>query len=64
MPVTVSLESDGETAGEEVEADIYIWDGDMDDISLEPWDLEAFIKDRLDDWIDLFEGMELVGDEG
>jgi gamma-glutamylcyclotransferase (GGCT)/AIG2-like uncharacterized protein YtfP len=62
-PVVVSLESDGKTAGEEMEADIYIWDGDMDDISPEPWDLETFIKDRLDDWIDLFEGMELVGDE-
>jgi hypothetical protein len=36
----------------------------MDDISPEPWDLEVFVKDRLDDWIDLFEGMEPVGDEG
>jgi gamma-glutamylcyclotransferase (GGCT)/AIG2-like uncharacterized protein YtfP len=62
-PVTVFLESDGETAGEKTEADIYIWNGEMDDISMEPWDLDAFIKDRLDDWIDLFEGMELVGDE-
>jgi len=45
-----------------VEADMYVWDGEMDDVSSEAWDLDVFIRDRLEDWIDLFEGMELVGD--
>ncbi|KAK4455650.1 hypothetical protein QBC34DRAFT_390531 [Podospora aff. communis PSN243] len=55
-PVTVSLEG-----GKTVDADMYVWDGDMDALSSEPWDLQVFIRDRLEDWIDLFEGMELVG---
>jgi len=62
-PVTVSVENDGEPRGESVEADLYVWDGNMDAISSEPWDLEEFIRTRLDDWIDLFVGMELVGDD-
>ncbi|KAK0626206.1 hypothetical protein B0T14DRAFT_534408 [Immersiella caudata] len=49
---------DGE---ETVEADMYVWDGDRDALSSEPWDMEISIRDRLDDWIDLFEGIELVG---
>lgn len=45
-----------------VEVDMYVWDGDMSEVSLqEPWELEVFIADRLGDWLDLFEGMELVG---
>ena len=48
--------------GEMVEVDMYVWDGDMSEVSLqEPWELEVFIADRLGDWLDLFEGMELVG---
>ncbi len=46
-----------------VDADMYIWDGDMDQLSTEAWDLETFITTRLEDWIDLFDGMELVGDD-
>jgi gamma-glutamylcyclotransferase (GGCT)/AIG2-like uncharacterized protein YtfP len=55
-PVTVSVES-----GEIAEADMHVWDGDREALSSEPWHLEVFIRDRLDDWIDLLEGMELVG---
>ncbi|KAE9388493.1 hypothetical protein BT96DRAFT_1004138 [Gymnopus androsaceus JB14] len=48
---------------EVVDADVYLWNGEPDEVSKDPWDLAAFIKDRLEDWIDIFCGMELVGDE-
>jgi len=60
--VIVSVENSGGPYWEMVEADMYVWDGEMDGVSSEAWDLEVFIRDRLGDWIDLFEGMELVGD--
>jgi hypothetical protein len=34
----------------------------MSEVAIEePWELEVFIADRLDDWLGLFEGTELVG---
>ena len=48
---------------ETVDADIYVWDGAGDDVSEEEWDFEAFVRERLDDWLELFGGIELVGDE-
>ncbi|KAK0385932.1 hypothetical protein NLU13_3755 [Sarocladium strictum] len=57
------LGDDGEICEDVIEADIYLWNGDTDLVSDLPWDLERFIRERLDDWIDLFEGMELVGDD-
>lgn len=56
-PVTVFLEN-----GEMLEADMYVWDGDVELVSTRPWSLDEFIKERLQDWIDVFEGMELIGD--
>ncbi|KAM0207277.1 hypothetical protein ACHAQI_007764 [Fusarium lateritium] len=56
-PVLATLQ-DGST----VDADMYVWGGDEEALSTELWELEDFVKDRLEDWIDLFEGMELVGD--
>ncbi|RSL68849.1 hypothetical protein CEP53_002397 [Fusarium sp. AF-6] len=49
--------------GSIVDADMYVWDGDMNDVSTEPWELDMFVKERLEDWIDLFEGMEMVGED-
>ena len=49
--------------GTKVEGDMYVWDGDMEKLSDEPWDLDCFVRERLEDWLDLFEGMELVGDD-
>ncbi|KAK0238426.1 hypothetical protein EDD85DRAFT_1000781 [Armillaria nabsnona] len=46
-----------------VEADIYLWNGERDAVSADSWDLDTFIKERLDDWIELFGGMQLVGDD-
>ncbi|KAM0350413.1 hypothetical protein ACHAP4_009980 [Fusarium culmorum] len=49
--------------GTTIEADIYVWDGNPESLSTEPgWDLDTFIKERLQNWLDLFEGMELVGE--
>ncbi|KAI1070149.1 hypothetical protein LB507_007942 [Fusarium sp. FIESC RH6] len=56
-PVEVVMED-----GTKVEADMYVWDGDIERLSDEPWELEWFVNERLEDWLDLFEGMELVGD--
>jgi gamma-glutamylcyclotransferase (GGCT)/AIG2-like uncharacterized protein YtfP len=43
-----------------VEATAYVWGGDKDAVSDDPWDLEEFERDRLEDWLDLFEGMEFI----
>ena len=45
-----------------VDADTYLWNGERDAVSVEPWDLDTFIRESLDNWIELFAGMELVGD--
>jgi hypothetical protein len=57
------LKFEGELHGELIEADMYLWNEDMDDLSSQPWELKTFMQERLDDWIDLFDGMELIGDD-
>jgi len=54
-PVSVMVKSES--------GDMYVWAGEMDAVSSEAWVLGDFIRDRLDDWIELFGGMELVGDD-
>lgn len=49
--------------GKMVDADAYVWAGEREAVSAEPWDLDTFIRERLEDWLELFSGMELVGDE-
>ncbi|CEJ82683.1 hypothetical protein VHEMI02732 [[Torrubiella] hemipterigena] len=49
--------------GETAEADMYTWNGEMGLLSQSLWDLDTFINERLDDWLDLFQGMELVSDD-
>ncbi|KAK3349184.1 hypothetical protein B0T25DRAFT_609825 [Lasiosphaeria hispida] len=63
--VTVTILSDNsEQTGNTIEADMYIWNQDLDALDLErPWDLDTFIRERLEDWLDLFKGMELVRDD-
>ncbi|KAI1117656.1 AIG2-like protein [Nemania sp. NC0429] len=46
---------------ETIEADIYLWAGNVDTLTFSPWELNDFERERLGDWLDLFEGMELVG---
>jgi gamma-glutamylcyclotransferase (GGCT)/AIG2-like uncharacterized protein YtfP len=61
-PVRVQiLGQDGDTTMEFIEADMYLWNGSHDDLTLQLWDLDAFTKERLEDWLDLFDGMELIG---
>ncbi|KAL2202468.1 hypothetical protein CC79DRAFT_1325349 [Sarocladium strictum] len=48
--------------GEETQADVYVWDGEEDGFDGE-WDFEEFERERLEDWLGLFEGMEMVGDD-
>lgn len=50
-------------AAQTVEVDMYLWNGDVEAVSTEPWSLERFIEERLQDWLDLFDGMELIGDD-
>lgn len=50
-------------ATQTVDVDMYLWNGDAEVVSMEPWSLERFIEERLQDWLDLFEGMELIGED-
>ena len=66
IPVSVSaslLNADGEPNGQIVDADMYVWDGEDSALSYEPWSLDYFVEERLDDWLDPFEGVELVGED-
>ncbi|KAG6919745.1 hypothetical protein DXG01_001579 [Tephrocybe rancida] len=49
--------------GRMVDADAYLWNGERDAVSADCWDLDTFIQERLDDWIELFAGIELVGED-
>ncbi|KAH8169476.1 gamma-glutamyl cyclotransferase, AIG2-like domain-containing protein [Sarocladium implicatum] len=54
VKVQLLSEEDGKTpTGEEVEADIYLWNGEKAMVSDKPWDLEWFIENRVEDWIDV-----------
>ncbi|KAJ3497660.1 hypothetical protein NLG97_g1735 [Lecanicillium saksenae] len=59
--VQVHVLQNNEPTGEIIDADVYVWDGDMEMLATDPWELETFVKERLEDWLDLFDGMEMVG---
>lgn len=61
--VTATISGENGDGGEAVVADMYVWNGEREALTSEPWNLETFIESRLDDWLDLFEGMELVGED-
>jgi gamma-glutamylcyclotransferase (GGCT)/AIG2-like uncharacterized protein YtfP len=48
--------------GQQVQADVYIWDGEEEGFDGE-WDFGEFERERLEDFLGLFEGMEMVGDD-
>lgn len=54
-PVTVDV------AGEFVLADTYVWAGSLDMLGEEDWSLAVFESERLQDSLELFGGMELIG---
>ncbi|KAI2471367.1 hypothetical protein F4781DRAFT_122263 [Annulohypoxylon bovei var. microspora] len=63
-PVDVIVfDSNGSPREETVGADMYLWAGDEELLTAEPWVLEVFERERLEDWLGLFEGMELVGED-
>ncbi|OTB03784.1 hypothetical protein M426DRAFT_59898 [Hypoxylon sp. CI-4A] len=55
------IDAAGEPRMETVEADIYVWTSRTAFVTREPWELEVFVKERLCDWLDIFEGMEFCG---
>ncbi|WEW55968.1 hypothetical protein PRK78_001403 [Emydomyces testavorans] len=61
--VNVLLVSDNLDGGNKcVSANVYVWAGSMDDIWQDrEWDISHFRQNRLEDWLDLFDGMEMVG---
>ena len=62
-PVFVQTAAADGKGTELIEADIYLWNGDPEALSDKEWKLEEFVQDRLDDWLELFGGMELIGDD-
>ncbi|KAK4205355.1 hypothetical protein QBC40DRAFT_51140 [Triangularia verruculosa] len=60
---SVSVQVHISATGQTVTADMYLWNGPMGEISPEPWDLDAFIRDGLEDFLAVFEGMEFDGVE-
>ncbi|KAJ7629770.1 hypothetical protein DFH06DRAFT_1440175 [Mycena polygramma] len=60
--VDVCVESESGDTVLVVDADMYVWDGDLDVLDRDtPWELDKFIAERLDDWLELFAPMELTG---
>ncbi|KAI0867951.1 AIG2-like protein [Hypoxylon argillaceum] len=45
-----------------VEADIYLWAGDENALTASSWELKRFEEERLEDWLDIFAGIEFIGD--
>lgn len=44
-----------------VAADVYLWADEMGKLEKKEWSFSYFEKHRLDDWLELFDGMEMVG---
>ena len=61
--VSVNLQDDdGGAGGSRVQAYAYIWAGETDVLWGErEWVFERFRERRLEDWIDSFVGMEMIG---
>ena len=66
MTQTSTVDSDSDGGGSEIVcAAMYVCNTarDVDDILEKEWDLEACGSQRLHDWLALFWGTELVGDD-
>jgi gamma-glutamylcyclotransferase (GGCT)/AIG2-like uncharacterized protein YtfP len=44
-----------------LEAYVYLWAGPQDALHVGCWDFVHFERERLDDWLALFDGMEMIG---
>jgi hypothetical protein len=47
--------------GSELDAFTYVWKGEAYALADEDWSFEYFETERLETWLELFGGMELVG---
>ena len=47
--------------GTQVEACVHLWAGSGDALSSGEWDFTYFKRQRLEDWLELFGGIEMVG---
>ena len=46
-----------------MDVDAYLWQADVARLlPFEDWSFDEFRGKRLEDWLDLIEGMEMVGD--
>jgi hypothetical protein len=53
---------EGKAVDMEIQADVYLWAEDYDKLELDgEWSTEIFEKERLEDWLDFFDGMEMIG---
>lgn len=43
-----------------VEAYVYVWNGDEEGLADTDWSFEEYGSTRLEDWLDLMEGMEII----
>ncbi|KAH8158089.1 hypothetical protein CIB48_g10159 [Xylaria polymorpha] len=59
--VLMESRSDPELPARPTEADMYMWAGDINTVTTNPWSVKIFEKERLNDWLDTFEGLELIG---
>jgi hypothetical protein len=46
--------------GEKLDAIAFLWAGPECELTKTEWDIDEFMKDRLEDWLDLFDGMEFT----
>ena len=45
-----------------VAANVYLWADEMEKLEEnKEWSFSYFEKNRLEDWLDLFDGMEMIG---
>ena len=50
-------------AGKTTPAHVYLWQENMDKLlPYKDWSFQYFRENRLQDWLDLFDGMEMVGE--
>jgi len=54
-------DTDVKTVEKTVDAMCYVWRGETNSVIDEPWRFEVFVEDNLELWLDIFDGMEFVG---
>ncbi|KAI0485843.1 AIG2-like protein [Xylaria cf. heliscus] len=60
VEAVTDIQADPEIPTTLIEADMYMWTGDMNLVSSSPWLIETFEKERLQYWLETLEGMEII----